>query len=71
MAADRTVSFSMFVEMANIATKPSSRDDGLLSRLSISPPLTHCIFYENIVIEAISSFVVLNVIYFMLNIQII
>ena len=36
MAADRSGLCSMFVEMSNIATKPSSRDDGLVARLYIS-----------------------------------
>ena len=36
MAADRSGPCSMSVEMANIATKPSSRDNGLVARLSIS-----------------------------------
>ena len=36
MAADRSSSCNMFVEMANIATKPSSRDDGLVAILVIS-----------------------------------
>ena len=31
-------SCSMFVEMANLATIPSSRDDGLVARLAISTP---------------------------------
>ena len=29
------------VDMANIATKPSSRDDGLVDRLAISTNMTH------------------------------
>ena len=33
---DRSGSCSMFVEMDNLATKTSSRDDGLVARLAIS-----------------------------------
>ena len=36
LAADRSGSCSMFVDMGNLANKPSSRDDGLLARLPIS-----------------------------------
>ena len=36
LAAYRSGSCSMFVEMANLATKPSSRDGGLVDRLAIS-----------------------------------
>ena len=36
LAADRYGSCSMFVDMANLATKPSSRDDGLVAILAIS-----------------------------------
>ena len=31
LAADRSVSCSMFVEVADLAPKPSSRDDGLVA----------------------------------------
>ena len=33
--------FDQIVEMANLATKPSSRDDGLVARLSISTNMLH------------------------------
>ena len=36
IAADRSVLCSMFVDMANLATKQSSRDFGLVARLAIS-----------------------------------
>ena len=36
MVADRSGSCSMFVDMDNLATKTSSRDDGLVARLAIS-----------------------------------
>ena len=35
LSADRYGSFSMFAEMVNLATKPWSRDYGLVARLSI------------------------------------
>ena len=35
MAADISGSCSMFDKMTNLATKPSSRDDGLVARLVI------------------------------------
>ena len=36
LAADRSGLCSIFVEIANLATKPSSRDDGLVAILAIS-----------------------------------
>ena len=36
LSADRSGSCSMFVEMSNLATKPSSLDDGLVARFAIS-----------------------------------
>ena len=36
LAVYRSGSCSMFVDMANLATKPQSCDDGLVDRLSIS-----------------------------------
>ena len=40
LAADRSSLFSMFVEMDNLATKPSSCDDGLVAILAISTART-------------------------------
>ena len=41
LAADISGLCSIFVEMANISTKPSSRDDGIVARLAISTNMLH------------------------------
>ena len=41
LAADISDLCSMFVDMANLATTPSSRDDGLVARLYIPTNMLH------------------------------